>query len=168
MVAFDDMRRGMGELRESLTEGWQELRQRAGSALTRFRAGAGQEDVETRGERLAQSAPGWAFLPVEINEQGDRVEVRLEVPGLEPDDIELYVEGGHLVVAGEKQVERELTEGRYHVMERAYGHFRRLVPLPCEVLDDRARASYRRGVLRVSLPRRAPDHGRRIRVQPGR
>ena len=165
--AIDDLRRGAQRLWDSLAEGWQELRERAGHALTRFSSRAGASELETRDERLARHAPDWSFLPAEVSEHGDRLEVRLEVPGLEPDDFDLYVHQGNLVVIGDKHVERELTEGRYHVMERAYGRFERIVPLPQEVDESRAQAKYRRGVLRVTLPLTQRAAGRRINVERG-
>ncbi|MBA1148422.1 Hsp20/alpha crystallin family protein [Ectothiorhodospiraceae bacterium WFHF3C12] len=167
MAPFDDIRRGVSQVWDSLAEGWNELRERAGNAVTRFRSRAGSSELETRGEQLARHAPDWSFLPVEISEHGDRLEVRLEAPGLEPEDFDLYVHHGNLVVIGDKHFERELTEGRYHVMERAYGRFERIVPLPRSVDDSRAQARYRRGVLRVTLPLSQSDSGRRVDVEPG-
>jgi len=65
-------------------------------------------------------------------------------------------------VRGEKRIEREHSEGRYHVSERAFGQFRRAVPLPEEVNAEKARASYSNGVLRVELPK--AESGRRKRI----
>lgn len=168
MGPFDDLRRGVHQVWDSLAEGWQELRDRAGQALTRFSSRAGSSELETRDEQFARHAPDWSFLPVEVSEHGDRLEVRLEVPGLEPDDFDLYVHQGNLVVIGDKHVERALSEGRYHIMERAYGRFERIVPLPREVDESHARAEYRRGVLRVTLPLTRRDASRRINVEGGR
>lgn len=168
MTPFDDLRRGAQQVWDSLAEGWQELRQRAGSALTRFTGRAGSSELETRDEQLVRHAPDWSFLPVEVSEHGDRLEVRLEVPGLEPDDFDLYVHQGNLVVIGDKHVERSLSEGRYHIMERAYGRFERIVPLPREVDESGAQARYRRGVLRVTLPLTRRSASRRIDVEGGR
>ena len=71
----------------------------------------------------------------------------------------------YLVVSGQKKVEREKTEGRYHVLERAYGHFERAIPLPEEVVDDEATAKYRRGVLEVVLPKSSASRRRKIEVK---
>lgn len=165
MAGFDDLRRGARQFWESLAEGWQQLRERAGSALTRFSGRGGTAALETRDEQFLRRAPEWSLLPVEVSEHGDRLEVRLEVPGLEPEDFDVYVQEGNLVVVGDKRVERELMDGRYHVMERAYGRFERVVPLPRAVDESRAQARYRRGVLRVSLPVAREAGGRRIDVQ---
>jgi HSP20 family protein len=84
---------------------------------------------------------------------------------MDPDDFHLHVEEDHLVVSGEKRVEQEENRGRYHVLESAYGHFERVIPLPAAVDDDQAKASYRRGVLRVTLPKAARARRRQIRVE---
>ena len=74
-------------------------------------------------------------------------------------------EGRYLTVRGEKRLQREERRGRYHVMECAYGGFERAVALPAEVDDGGARASYRRGVLQVVLPKvRSAKAARRIEV----
>jgi HSP20 family protein len=61
-----------------------------------------------------------------------------------------------LIVSGEKHFERETTEGRYRLLQCAYGSFRRMIALPTRVLADRADARYADGVLRIELPKAAP------------
>jgi len=99
-------------------------------------------------------------------EDDERVVVRLEAPGMERDDFDVQVVGDALVVRGEKKFERESTEGRWRVLQCAYGSFHRSVPLPAAVRADAAQASYRNGVLRVELPKREPaaPPSRRIAV----
>jgi HSP20 family protein len=71
-------------------------------------------------------------------------------------DFDIQVLDGALVVRGEKRFEREATEGRWRVLQCAYGSFLRTVPLPVAVMGDQARASYRNGVLKVDLPKLTP------------
>ncbi|RMG28981.1 MAG: Hsp20/alpha crystallin family protein, partial [Gammaproteobacteria bacterium] len=92
-------------------------------------------------------------LPAEVRESDDRVEVRLEVPGMEAADFDIAVLGNALHVRGVKRVETESVQGRYHVLECAYGEFERVIPLPAEVDEARAQARYRRGVLHLRLPK---------------
>ena len=112
-----------------------------------------------------QRAAGWGFLASEIQEDPDRLSVRLEVPGMEAEDFDIDVIDNILVVRGEKRVRREQREGRFHVMECAYGSFERAIPLPVEVKGHEASARYRRGVLTVELPKRERGGSRRITVQ---
>ena len=82
-------------------------------------------------------------------------------------DFDIQVLDQYLVVRGEKQVERERSEGRYHVTECAYGSFERAIPLPEEVESAKAKASYKKGVLRVELPKSAASRRRTIHVDVG-
>jgi HSP20 family protein len=68
-------------------------------------------------------------------------------------------------VRGEKHLQREHRSDRYHVMECAYGQFERAIPLPMAVQSDKARASYRHGVLSIELPKQASSRRRRITVE---
>jgi len=72
-----------------------------------------------------------------------------------------------LIIRGEKRFEREQNRGNYHLMECAYGRFERAIPLPAEVDEEKARADYRRGLLRVTLPKTGHHTGRRISVSAG-
>ena len=97
--------------------------------------------------------------------EGDKVVVRLEAPGMEGADFDIEVVENYLVIRGQKNIERERTDGRYHILECAYGSFERALPLPEDVVADKAKASYKRGVLRVELPKSAAARHRRIDVQ---
>ena len=70
-----------------------------------------------------------------------------------------------LLVRGEKRLERETSTGHYQVMECAYGSFERTIPLWAEVEADKAKASYKNGVLRVELPKVRASRRRSIEVK---
>jgi len=167
MSTLDQIRHGLSRAWDSVAEGWQQLRERAAQALTRYtpmRHGAGLETTE---EQVAARGARWGLLAAEVQENEDEVVVRLEAPGMEKDQFDIAViDGRYLTVRGEKRVQREEKRGRYHVMECAYGSFERAVALPAEVNDSGAKASYRNGVLRVALPKVASGNSsRRIPVQ---
>jgi HSP20 family protein len=69
------------------------------------------------------------------------------------------------VVSGEKRFEREDSAGRYRVLQCAYGSFRRVVALPAPVLADKAKASYKNGVLRVELPKAESAKSHRLTIK---
>jgi HSP20 family protein len=92
-------------------------------------------------------------MAADVEDEGERILVRLEAPGMEKSDFAVTVEGRHLIVRGEKSVRSEGRSGRFYRVERAYGRFERVIPLPVDVDRDRARASYRRGVLAIELPK---------------
>ncbi|MDH4051232.1 MAG: Hsp20/alpha crystallin family protein, partial [Rubrivivax sp.] len=93
-----------------------------------------------------------------------RVLVRLEAPGLRKGDFDIQVAGDILVVRGEKRFERERVEGRWRMLQCAYGAFERRVRLPAAVRGDEAQARYRNGVLKIELPKQTPRRPRRVEV----
>jgi HSP20 family protein len=166
---LETLKESAGSFWTNLTEGWRHLAQSAAGALTRFRAGEktdmpAEADVDDPAYLLTR---GWAVLGGDLFEDDKRLVVRLEAPGMEKDDLMVEVLGDTLVVSGEKRFEREDTQGRWRVMQCAYGSFRRTVPLPVPVLADRASARYRNGVLRVELPKAVQEtrKPRNIQVQ---
>ncbi|WP_372592164.1 Hsp20/alpha crystallin family protein [Guyparkeria sp.] len=163
MARLDQLREGFQRTWTSISEGWSRLTDAAGQAITRFTPGRHESGEGNRD--LARRNVGWGLLPVEVFDQGERIEVRLEAPGLDRDDIEVEVIDDQLRIAGEKRIEREHRDGDYHVAECAYGRFARLIPLPAPVKADSARARYRNGVLDVTLEKSDGHRRRRIEVQ---
>ena len=164
MSTLDQFRRHVGRAWDNLSEGWQRLRETAEHAMTRFRPLSGRHDLETWEDRVVRQSADWGLVAAEVREDEEGLTVRLEVPGMENEDFHIDVVEGYLVVRGEKRVQRDRQEGRFHVMECAYGSFERAVPLPAEVDSEAATAQYRRGVLTVSLPKHQRLERRRIPV----
>jgi HSP20 family protein len=156
-------REGVQHAWASLAQGWRELRERASGALTRFRHSDGPDRSAPAGLREAVGA-GWGLMAADLRVEEDRVVVRLEIPGMEREDLQIDVDQDLLSVSGEKRVERESGEGNYRLMQCAYGSFRRELVLPCPVDAARSQARYRDGVLRIEMPRTEPARGRRITV----
>ena len=90
--------------------------------------------------------------------------VRAELPGLRSEDFTVETTADRLTIRGEKSVESEEQGRGFHRVERRYGAFVRSVALPCEVDRDRAEASYRNGVLRVTLPKTEAAKASRIKI----
>lgn len=165
-MKLSDVRQGMGSMWESVAEGWDRLRQSAAGALTRFKPGE-RSNVPAQAD-IDQAAwlPGtsWAMLGGDVFEDDTRVVVRLEAPGMNKSDFDLQVFEDELVVRGEKRFEGERSDGRWRVLQCAYGSFQRSVPLPVPVEVEQAKATYRDGVLRVELPKRQPGKPARRRI----
>lgn len=137
-------------------EGWRELTQRAGSALTRF--------IPRKSEQHAQQAmsfPGWGLLAGEIIDRGNVVVVQLELPGIRRADCQVSVRDGYLRVSGERGWDREYGGASYYLTERTYGAFERTLRLPPGVDPDSAHAQLRDGVLTVELRKRKGAETRR-------
>ena len=142
--------------------GWNHLVQKASDALTRFTRSEGEEDADTR--TLMRLSPDWGLLAAEVRETDNSVRVRLEVPGMQAEDLDVQVLGKVLLVSGEKQVQRESDAGHYHVTECAYGRFERRIPLPVEVDAGDTQADYSAGVLTLRLPKSTRERVRRIPI----
>lgn len=164
---FGAIKEEFNSLLDTVADGWRHLRQSAAGALTRFRPATGSA-LPTRNEvddDFYVPSRGWAMLSGDVFEDENRLVVRLEVPGMNKDDITLEVQDDMLVVSGEKHFQRESTEGRWRVMQCAYGSFHRAVPLPVAVLADQAKASYDRGILRVELPKAQPGKPKSVSIR---
>jgi HSP20 family protein len=159
--ALKELGRGLNQAWGAVSEGWRELARRSSSALTRFvqkRDAADGRPVST-----ATGFPQWGLLAGEVVETDRAVIVQIELPGIAREDCEIRIEEDALIIRGEKRADREYLGERYYVMERAYGSFERVLPLPDGVDRESAQATYRDGVLRVELPRNARPR-RRIAV----
>jgi len=165
MSTLDQLRQGLHEAWDNLVDGWNRLYRQAAGAMTRFTP-AKKNERESGGEGwdVAVRSAGWGLLAAEVFDDDDRVVVRLESPGMDKSDFDLKVLDDHLIVRGEKRLERERREGRYHVTECAYGRFERAIPLPEKVDTLKAEASYRNGVLRVELPKAPPQQRKTVKV----
>lgn len=161
MTALQQLREGFNQAWGRVVEGWEQLSRQASGAMTKYTGGREKSSGEAR--ELAERSTGWGLLAAEVFDDDDRVVVRVEAPGMSKDDIQLEVQDDFLIVSGEKHLARERTEGRWHVNECAYGAFQRVVPLPDTVDTSKADASYKRGVLRVELPK-ATNRRRRVQV----
>jgi HSP20 family protein len=166
-MKMQDIKHGFGSLWDTVTEGWSRLRESAGSALTRFRPGetSNLPAADKIDDQAYVPSQAWSMLGGDVFEDDRRLVVRLEVPGMDKSDFRVDIDGDRLVVQGEKRFERESTEGRWRVLQCAYGSFHRAVALPVSVKGDEARATYRNGVLRVELPKAEPGPPRTVTVK---
>ncbi len=145
---------------ENLTEGWHELLSRSNEALTHFVRNKDEEN-EVSGNQLT-IFPRWSLLAGEVEETDKEILVRVEVPGVEKEDLQITIDGNMLYLSGEKRIERESRESNYYIMERAYGAFHRAIPLPRNVSTDDAEASYKNGVLKIHLPKESSEKVKKI------
>jgi len=112
--------------------------------------------------RREMTAGFWSH--VDVTETEKEIKVSAEIPGVEPQDIDLSLEGSTLMIRGEKKYEREEKEKGQYRMERSYGSFERAIALPAEVDDSKAKADFKKGVLRLILPKRAGAQSRRKKI----
>ena len=113
---------------------------------------------------LMQGREEW--LPdMDILEQEGKLVVRLDLPGLKREDIDIAIGGDMLVVSGHRSEEKETKEEDYYCAERSYGSFRRAIRLPEGANTDTIEATYKDGVLEMQIPRPTPPEPKRLRVE---
>lgn len=102
---------------------------------------------------------------IDIEENNGNLMVRAEIPGMYKDDIKVSVKEDLLKISGERKQENETKEKTFHRIERSYGKFERIIRLPSEVDAGKVKASYKDGVLNVTLPKPESMKPKRIDVE---
>lgn len=92
---------------------------------------------------------------VDLKETDDGIEICAELPGMDEKDVSITVRGGVLSISGEKRAERKEEKADYHLSERSFGAFTRTFRLPEDVDDERIEADFSKGVLTVTVPKKA-------------
>lgn len=106
------------------------------------------------------------FSPsMDMSETKDSLVVKVEVPGMEEKDIKVSLQENLLTITGEKRQEKEEKEERYHRVERSYGAFTRGVRLPVAVDGSRVQATFKNGLLTVTLPKTPAAKGTTIPIK---
>ena len=120
--------------------------------------------AEDRDEALTTSR----FAPaVDVYEDEHNVSLKIEVPGIDEKDIDVRIENNTLTVHGERKFEKEEKEENFRRVERSYGSFTRSFTLPNTVDVEKVAASYDKGVLKITLPKKAEAKPKQIKVQVG-
>lgn len=111
-------------------------------------------------------AGGLAAVPrTDLAETEDNVTVTMELPGVNPEDVQIDITGDLLTVRGEKREEKQEKKKDYHYVERQFGSFQRTVQLPSTVDPDKVDATYRNGVLTITIAKHAEARPRKIKVR---
>ncbi len=105
--------------------------------------------------------------PVDIYEDEHNVTLKIEVPGIEEKDIDVRIENNTLTVHGERKFEKEEKEENYRRVERQYGSFTRSFTLPTTVDAEKVQADYDKGVLKITLAKKAEAKPKQIKVNVG-
>ena len=105
--------------------------------------------------------------PVDIYEDEHNITVKMEVPGIDEKDMDVRIENTTLTVHGERRFEKEEKENNFRRVERQYGSFTRSFTLPSSVDTGQVSANYDKGVLKISLAKRAEAKPKQIKVNVG-
>lgn len=113
-----------------------------------------------KGEEIGEWLPS-----LDVAETKNEIVVKAEIPGLDPKDIDISLTNEMLTIKGEKKQEKEEKEENYHLIERSYGSFTRSIRLPKEVQSDKISASYKNGVLKVTLPKSEEAKKKEVKIK---
>jgi len=118
-----------------------------------------------RGWRTDEPTATTTWSPaVDIFETEGEIVVKAELPGMERKDITLNLEKNVLTLKGERRFEKETKEDNYHRIERSYGTFSRAFSIPATVDEEKIRADYKDGVLKIVLPKKEQSKPKQIRI----
>jgi HSP20 family protein len=118
--------------------------------------------------RLADLESSTWLPEVEAFERNGKLTIRADLPGLSKDDIDVNITGDAVVIRGERQQEKEENKEGFYRSERSYGSFYREIPLPSGVKPEEANATFRDGVLEITMPAPARQPtSRRVEIGAG-
>jgi HSP20 family protein len=121
-----------------------------------------------RGEGAGDPVSAASFVPpVDIYEDDHQIVLKLEVPGMKQEDLDIQLENNNLTVRGERKFEKEEKEENFHRIERRYGSFYRAFTIPNTVNPESVKADYDAGVLRIQLEKKAEAKPKQIKVEVG-
>jgi HSP20 family protein len=106
------------------------------------------------------------YAPLDIAENEQEITVKMSLPGVKPDDLDITVIGNVLTIKAESREETEDKQQNWHRKEIRYGKVQRTVELPTQVESDRAEAAFENGVLTLRLPKAEAAKPKSIKVSP--
>ncbi len=106
--------------------------------------------------------------PVDIYEDPQKLTIRLEVPGIREEDLDIRLENQTLTIRGERKFEKEEKQENFHRIERRFGTFVRSFTLPNTVDTETVKAAYDSGVLSIEVTKRAEAQPKQIKVAIGK
>lgn len=104
---------------------------------------------------------------IDVYQTETDVVVKAEIPGVSKEDLNIYIDDNSIRLSGETKRDEEFKDDNIYRSERYYGSFSRTVPLPIEVKSDKAKAEYKDGILKITVPKAEPGKikGRRLDIQ---
>ena len=120
----------------------------------------------TMGIRGEGNGLSGAFVPsMDLAETENTLELKMDLPGLKPDEVQIEVTGDRLRISGEHKEEQEKTDKRFHRVERSQRSFFRVIDLPCAINQQEIAADMKDGVLTVTLPKCEEAKSHKIAVK---
>jgi len=129
--------------------------------------------LEDQMQRMLGAMPAWeatsepfVWAPrIDFADENGQFVLTAELPGVEPGDVDIEIEGNVLTLKGEKKMKREHKDERVQFAERRYGGFERAFTLPSAADPDKVDASFHQGVLTIQIAKRPEARGKKIEVK---
>jgi len=118
--------------------------------------------------------PSWSHLPapfegrtpqVDVVDRDDEIFVKAELPGVNKDDVDIIITNNSVTIKGSTKAEEKEEKGDYHRCEISQGSFSRTVSLPSEVDTEKAKAKYKHGVLKLTIPKVKASKHKNVKVE---
>ena len=116
-------------------------------------------------EPTRPTAAGSWMPSMDVYETEDKIVATVELPGIEPEDVEVAVEDATLTISGSREFSSEVKEESFHRVERRYGSFSRAISLPQTADTDKVQAHFDKGVLTVEVPKIEKAKPKRIQIK---
>lgn len=115
---------------------------------------------------VSRLAEGLLKPTVDISATDKEYTITMEVPGVDEKDVKLELINDALIISGEKKQEKEEKDKNFYCMERSYGTFQRTLSLPKDAVQEKIQASFKRGILKIHIPRKpiVDSHVKRIEI----
>jgi HSP20 family protein len=124
--------------------------------------------ASSNGDLQNESLGAGNFIPpVDIYEDANRLVLKLEVPGISQEDLQINLENQTLTVKGERKLVKDEKEENFHRIERRYGSFVRSFTLPATIETDSAQANYENGVLSITLQKKEAAKPKQLKIEIG-
>ncbi len=133
------------------------LRERMNNLIDHALSRTGSEAGFSVGESWAPS--------VDIYESEENIILDAELPEVDQNDIQLKVHNNRVTLKGERRLRDAVSQKQFHRMERAFGPFTRTFILPCGIDSDKVKAEFKKGILKVTLPKRADERSTHIPIR---
>jgi len=118
-----------------------------------------------RRRRWLKPEAGVVIPNIELYDKKNEIVLKAELPGVNKEDIDLTITKDSLTLKGEVKKEEEIKEEDYYACERSYGSFTRAISLPVEVDSEKAKASFKNGVLEIVLPKKEEAKLKEIKIE---
>ena len=124
------------------------------------------EDSLSKSRTFDEGMAAGAWAPsVDIYETSEKIVIKVDLPGMSQEEVELRIEDNTLTVKGDRQLEKNTKREDYHRIERSYGAFSRSFTLPNTIDVDNIKAQHKNGVLEIVLPKKEDTKPKKIKIE---